>query len=1707
MLAVLEVEIPDSRMLSSQDVWLSEPASGAPLDIAMAYLESKAADLGVRPSDIDNAVIKNFYTDQDTGISHIYLRQRLVDLEIQHADLSIHVSRDGRIIAASSSFVALPENAEFSTIPSIDPVDAAMWAMHHLEIEPMAGPIWFDYKSAEIEDTHSESDSMRIQSALVDIPGLSLTNIPVQLMWIPSRSGDVKLAWEMNIQTTDTEHWYDLAVDGHTGDVFMIGDWVEHASYHVLPIPIEHPQDGPFQSVVDPHTPALAASPFGWHDIDGIDGPEFTTTVGNNVVAHLDRNGDNVPDTASRPDGGSNLVFNFAFDATLTPQQNANVAVTNLFYWNNVLHDVHQLYGFTPAAGNFQTNNYGQGGLENDAVQADGQDNASGGSANNANFATPPDGSAPRMQMYEFNQTTPRRDSDLDNGIITHEYGHGVTNRLTGGPANANALNALQSGGMGEGWSDWWTLMFRQTSASDTSTSRGVGMYVLGQADSALGIRQYRYGFNIADSAFETFSNFGVGSGQSTLVHAVGTRWASTLWDLNHLLIEKYGYEPDIYLSSRATGSNIAGNILALRLVMDALKLQPANPSFIQARDAILAADTALTGGQNQREIWVAFARRGLGFGASTASSGSNALTTSFNLPPLYAEMQIASTNPQIGSFVSTPPTTFTVNFSREYMPSSVDASDFLVNATPATAFNFVDGDTIEFTYASSPVTAQGLQAMSMNAGSILTNDDASQITAFNATFSYDAIAIQAIEVSPNSGSIVPLGSTLTLDLNFNEPVNPTSIATSNLNVNIGSVASAIALDADTVRYTIGNLSSEGTLNVSLPLGRISDVFGNRNRTAFASTYVVDRTVAGFPTSTAAKLPLGSLVYETSSNGIIGQAGDIDSFTIHLDGRQTVSVLMSPLITTLTPSILIFDPAGLPLAVATASAPGSTTAVQLATANLSGIYRLDVSGLNNTLGAYSVRLVLNASIEAEEATQVANNSAPTAESINLAAASLSTSFVEATRFAVAGISDTSNSQTPASASPVSPNLTDISTTGTRSTTAIGDDATQTLSATDLAGFSFPFFGTIYSSLSFSTNGLITFGGSSTDYANTNLSLSPSLASIAVLWDDLNIDNTGTGSASRAIYWQVLGSGQNQQLIVQWNNVRILGGSTYFTMQAVLSKNGLIQINYGNSVLSSVVTGATVGIKAPGTNNPSRLLMHFNQAASTLVGPGLSTLITPISTPDFYRVDLVGGELFTVTSSSSTTSAVLNMQLLNTDGNSVLATGSSTATNLGTSISNFVVPASGSYFVRISANARANYTLVATRQAVFDAEPNESSSLAQPLGGGNSALGSLESSNDQDWYSFSVPNAGTRIRVESRTPSDGPGEFLNSLDPKLELYDPNGVLIASGISLADGRNEFIYVPSAASTGTYRIRVSASGSTNGEYFVGVLNALPTSINNRQVFYNNASGFGTSGPNNAPNVNPLNAIDTTKSVLLPGETATASHYTNYDRGINGLVIDIVNLTSKEVASLDLSNLQFDIWNNFTSDNATPNFVPLNVSATLSTFDSGGKDGSARIKLTFPDQAIQNAWLRVTVLATPATGLAANSVFYIGNARYDVTGPSGNVVAINVFDVSRTRAAIPLSDGSPSNAFDVDRNGTVNVFDVNRVRAAIGTVERSLVLFSAPTSGGTLNREELTAGLSMLDDQVKRFQSSKISKDLLPPNSDLEPLDQFFVSLGNLS
>ncbi|MEM7392267.1 MAG: M36 family metallopeptidase, partial [Verrucomicrobiota bacterium] len=321
----------------------------------------------------------------------------------------------------------------------------------------------------------------------------------------------------------------------------------------------------------------------------------------------------------NEPDGGASLNFDFPIDLNQSPSTYQDAAVVNLFYWNNLLHDLHYEYGFDEVSGNFQENNYGNGGSGNDWVRAEAQD---GSGVNNANMLTLPDGNPPRMQMYLGDRATPNRDGDLDNLVIIHEYGHGVSQRLTGGPATTGCLGSSQSRGMGEGWSDWWGLVYTAKATDTESDPRTVGTWLFGQAPTGPGIRPHPYTTDLIVNP-HTYADI------STAVqpHGVGSIWCAMLWEVYWALVNQHGFDPDFH-------NGTMGNNIAMQLIMDGLKLQPCNPSFTDARDAILMADRINYGGANRTRLWQAFAKRGLGFSAyDGGSAGTVNVTEAFDLP------------------------------------------------------------------------------------------------------------------------------------------------------------------------------------------------------------------------------------------------------------------------------------------------------------------------------------------------------------------------------------------------------------------------------------------------------------------------------------------------------------------------------------------------------------------------------------------------------------------------------------------------------------------------------------------------------------------------------------------------------------------------------------------------------------------------------------------------------------------------------------------------------------------------------------------------------------------------------------------------------------------------------------------------------------------------------------------------------------------
>ncbi|KAG9000691.1 Fungalysin/Thermolysin Extracellular metalloproteinase 5, partial [Tulasnella sp. 427] len=271
-------------------------------------------------------------------------------------------------------------------------------------------------------------------------------------------------------------------------------------AYKVWPLGINDPLDGEGLREVlrSPHD--TLASPLGWHSIPARHNPNwdpelplqptgelpdvewawrtghkegdegetchFVETWGNNVQAQENWEGRGKFLRNHRPDGGpdsSNLMFNYSYGASskhdgedIDPHAYVDLAITQLFYVINAVHDLFYRYGFTEAAGNFQSYNFGKGGKEDDAVLAYAQD---GSRTNNANFVTPPDGIQGKMRVYIWTHSVPFRDASLDTGIVVHELSHGLSRRLTGGPRNSRCLGTDEGAGLSEGWGDFTAVL------------------------------------------------------------------------------------------------------------------------------------------------------------------------------------------------------------------------------------------------------------------------------------------------------------------------------------------------------------------------------------------------------------------------------------------------------------------------------------------------------------------------------------------------------------------------------------------------------------------------------------------------------------------------------------------------------------------------------------------------------------------------------------------------------------------------------------------------------------------------------------------------------------------------------------------------------------------------------------------------------------------------------------------------------------------------------------------------------------------------------------------------------------------------------------------------------------------------------------------------------------------------------------------------
>ena len=560
-----------TRVLAMTPQFHAPGHAGDPAVAASRFLAEQHDVFGLDADEAASFTVSRVDVER-TGIRHVTLQRRYHGEPVFHGAITVHLDADNGVFRAlGDDFyrVAPPTNARVLT-----PEQAARAAGHALGIADLAPVVV----------------SRDAQRTILTAPR-ALDPIEVTPWIFQVAPDDSRFAYQATVSWRNDrheQHYQLVIVDAATGAALAIHDLVDAFTGRVY---TASPGAAPTSDgrVVVSFDGDPAASPSGWVG-------SARSTVGNNAVAATDLDHNNIVGTGEvQPVADASDAFDFPFSPTADPSTSRAAAVANAFYLVNDWHDRAYQLGFTESAGNFQSSNFGNGGAQNDEVQIDVQD---GSNINNATFATPPDGSRPRMQLFLFELENGSggiaQDSAFDPSVIYHEQTHGLSNRLVGG-GTTSCLGGLQSGAMGEGWSDFMAASFLDDPV--------IGAYVTGNAE--VGIRRA----SMASSPF-TYGNLQDRS--LSEIHDVGEIWAATLWDVRRAL----------------------GAAVTEQLVVSGMKLTPCNPTMLQARDAIIAADASNNAGANRCALYTAFAGRLMGTGASSPTAdATTSIVTSTDVP------------------------------------------------------------------------------------------------------------------------------------------------------------------------------------------------------------------------------------------------------------------------------------------------------------------------------------------------------------------------------------------------------------------------------------------------------------------------------------------------------------------------------------------------------------------------------------------------------------------------------------------------------------------------------------------------------------------------------------------------------------------------------------------------------------------------------------------------------------------------------------------------------------------------------------------------------------------------------------------------------------------------------------------------------------------------------------------------------------------
>ncbi len=327
-----------------------------------------------------------------------------------------------------------------------------------------------------------------------------------------------------------------------------------------------------------------------------------------------------------------------------------SAATVNLFVAHNRMHDWSYYLGFTERNWNAQDYNFGltERRQENDPIVGNVQAGALTATRDNANMITLPDGQPSITNMYFWQPLAgsfyaPCVDGDYDMGVIGHEYGHMIENRMLG---KGNVRSGHHAGAMGESSGDQFGVEYQFENGfvptSDESPAAG-GTYDTG--NKLRGIRNFALDLPTSGGVPQpskqlninalNFSDLGYDVTGPTLtssqqVHANGEIWSKANFVVRQLLVDKYDddfpYDDEDLQYACANGEMpvyaCPGNRRWMQLYFDAMLLAPSNATMLQSRDAALAADMLRFGGANQKEMWLGYARQGMGINATATNSG-----------------------------------------------------------------------------------------------------------------------------------------------------------------------------------------------------------------------------------------------------------------------------------------------------------------------------------------------------------------------------------------------------------------------------------------------------------------------------------------------------------------------------------------------------------------------------------------------------------------------------------------------------------------------------------------------------------------------------------------------------------------------------------------------------------------------------------------------------------------------------------------------------------------------------------------------------------------------------------------------------------------------------------------------------------------------------------------------------------------------------